>query len=180
MKQKELNFRQARWALALAAYDFEIFHRPDKTNPTDGSSRRSDYEGTSPLNTRLLPTLQNKLALSSLEIEIPVAQSRRKMSDLIFEPSVYTPDAVKTVRDETPSQSIREQIQIDLASMFQLAGVAVVISRKNVRVISKKPYEKSQRSMKSLIKKLQANDTWAKKFCSKKSALPRRRRRSKA
>ena len=180
MKQKKLNFRQARWALTLAAYDFEIFHRFDKTNSTDEPSRRFDYEEISSLNTRLLLTLQNKLTLSSPEIEISMAQSRRKMSDLTFESSVYTSDAVRAVRDETPSQSIKEQIQINLASMFQLAGVAVVISRKNVRVISKKPYEESQRSMKSLIKKLQANDTWTKKFCSKKSALPRRRRRSKA
>ena len=33
--------------------------------------------------------------------------------------------------------------------------------------------------MKFLIKKLQANDIWTKKFCNKKSALFRRRRRSK-
>ena len=63
MKQKELNPRQARWAIKLAAYDFEIFHQPGKANPADAPSRRPDYEGTSPLNTRLLPTLQNKLAL---------------------------------------------------------------------------------------------------------------------
>ena len=179
MKQKKLNFKQARWTLALIAYDFEIFHRFDKTNSTNESSKRFDYEKISSLNTRLLSTLQNKLTLSSLEIEISMTQSKRKMSNLIFESSVYTSDAVKTVRDETPSQSIREQIQINLASMFQLADVAMIISRKNVKIISKKSYEKSQRSMKFLIKKLQTNDTWAKKFCSKKSALFRRRRRSK-
>ena len=63
MKQTELNSRQARWALKLAAFDFEIFHRAGKLNPADAPSRRPDYEGAPPLNTTLLPTLQNKLAL---------------------------------------------------------------------------------------------------------------------
>ena len=65
MKLKELTPRQARWALKLAAYDFEITHRAGKTNPADPPSRRPDYEGASPYNTTLLPTLQNKLSLWS-------------------------------------------------------------------------------------------------------------------
>ena len=47
----------------MAAYDFEIFHRAGKLNPADAPSRRPNYEGASPLNTKLLPTLQNKLTL---------------------------------------------------------------------------------------------------------------------
>ena len=65
MKQTALSPRQAIWALKLASYDFEVFHRQGKTNPADPPSRRPDYEGVSPLNTTLFPTLQNKLALSS-------------------------------------------------------------------------------------------------------------------
>ena len=57
MKQKELNFRQARWALKLVVYDFEIFHRAGKLNSADASSRRLDYEDLSPLNIKLLSTL---------------------------------------------------------------------------------------------------------------------------
>ena len=57
MKLKELTPRQARWALKLAAYDFEMIYRTGKTNPADLLSRRLDYEGVSPLNTILLPTL---------------------------------------------------------------------------------------------------------------------------
>ena len=181
MKQTALSQRQARWALLLAAYDFEIFHRPGKTNPADGPSRRPDYEGTSALNTKLLPTLQNKLALSSTEDEIPVAQSRRDGPESLSPPfPVYTPDAVRAVVDETSSASIRGQILSGLAPMFQLAGVAVIIPRKDVRAMPEDPYEEPQRSMKSLIKELQANDTWAQEFCGKESALPKRRRRSKA
>ena len=154
IKQKKLNFKQARWALTLTAYNFEIFHRFDKTNSTNESSKRFDYEKISSLNTRLLSTLQNKLTLSSLEIEISMTQNRRKMSNLIFESLIYTSNAVKTVRDETSSQSIKKQIQINFASMFQLTNVTMIISKKNVRIISKKSYEKSQKSMKFLIKKL--------------------------
>ena len=63
--------------------------------------------------------------------------------------------------------------------MFQLINVTIIISKKNVKIISKKSYEKSQKSMKFLIKKFQTNDIWTKKICDKKNALFRRRRRSK-
>ena len=179
MKQKKLNFKQARWALTLIVYDFEIFHRFDKINSTNESSRRFNYEKISSSNTRLLSTLQNKLTLSSFEIEISMTQSRRKMSNLTFESSIYTSNVVRIVRDETSSQSIKKQIQINFASMFQLTNVTIIISKINVKIISKKSYEKSQKSMKFLIKKFQTNDIWTKKFCNKKNALFRRRRRSK-
>ena len=55
----------------------------------------------------------------------------------------------------------------------------MIISKKNVKIISKKSYEKSQKSIKFLIKKFQTNDIWTKKFCDKKNVLFRRRRRSK-
>jgi RNase H-like domain found in reverse transcriptase len=38
-----LNGRQARWALDLSKYDFEIKYRPGKTNPQDPLSRRPDH-----------------------------------------------------------------------------------------------------------------------------------------
>ena len=82
MKLKELTPRQARWALKLAAYDFEMIHRAGKTNPADPPSRRPDYEGASPLNTTLLPTLQNKLALWSIE----EAKSRQRSDDGALQP----------------------------------------------------------------------------------------------
>jgi RNase H-like domain found in reverse transcriptase/Reverse transcriptase (RNA-dependent DNA polymerase)/Integrase zinc binding domain/Chromo (CHRromatin Organisation MOdifier) domain/Integrase core domain len=62
MSVKALTRRQARWAVALAPYDFTIQHRPGKTNPADGPSRRPDYESKLDDNlNRLLPTLQEKL-----------------------------------------------------------------------------------------------------------------------
>jgi hypothetical protein len=58
---QKLNARQARWAMYLGAFDFEVKYRPGKTNPADGPSRRADYEQKNLSLTQLLPTLQNKL-----------------------------------------------------------------------------------------------------------------------
>jgi hypothetical protein len=61
-KVKKLDMRQARWAELLAAYDFEIEHRPGRLNPADAPSRRRDYEPAHErLDAGLLPTLQRKL-----------------------------------------------------------------------------------------------------------------------
>ena len=59
-----LNARQARWAVFLGSFDFEIHHRPGKTNPADGPSRRPDYFTTNEAVNSLLPTLQHKLKLA--------------------------------------------------------------------------------------------------------------------
>jgi hypothetical protein len=62
---KQLNGRQARWAIKLSEFDFEITHRPGTSNTADQLSRRSDYapkpgETEANLN-ELLPTLRHKL-----------------------------------------------------------------------------------------------------------------------
>jgi RNase H-like domain found in reverse transcriptase/Reverse transcriptase (RNA-dependent DNA polymerase) len=44
METKYLESRQARWAMYLATYDFEIIYRKGTSNPADGPSRRPDYE----------------------------------------------------------------------------------------------------------------------------------------
>jgi RNase H-like domain found in reverse transcriptase len=43
MIMKNLNRRQARWALDLASFDFVIFHCRGKDNLADGPFRRLDY-----------------------------------------------------------------------------------------------------------------------------------------
>ena len=59
---KELNPRQSRWAMYLAAYDFEIHYRKGLLNPADGPSRRLDYKEARPLaQYKWLLTFQNKL-----------------------------------------------------------------------------------------------------------------------
>jgi len=43
METKVLNSRQVRSYLILSKYDFVLTHRPGRTNPADGPSRRPDY-----------------------------------------------------------------------------------------------------------------------------------------
>lgn len=63
MTAKELSPRQTRWAMHLAAYDFNIHYRKGVLNPADGPSRRPDYGpvNSEPEDLTWLPTLQNKL-----------------------------------------------------------------------------------------------------------------------
>ena len=146
MKQKELNSRQARWALKLAAYDFEIFHRAGKLNPADAPSRRPDYEGASPLNTKLLPTLQNKLALWT----------------------------------DSESEQRRELVAA-MSPAFRIAGIQVVIPRKDVRDVPETAYEEPRRPMKTLIRDLQAHSEWVRSFHDDAdSPSSRRKKRNKA
>jgi transposase InsO family protein len=67
---KQLNGRQARWAMLLSAYDFVIVHRAGKTNPADAPSRRPDYAGVEKSVDELLPTLHRKLAIAPREVVI--------------------------------------------------------------------------------------------------------------
>lgn len=63
MKMKQLNGRQARWAVELSPFDFYIEHQAGKKNPADAPSRRPDYADVEQVTSTLLPTLQSKLAL---------------------------------------------------------------------------------------------------------------------
>jgi len=78
MTLKQLNGRQARWATFLAAFDFEIEHRPGKTNPADAPSRRPDYASAADASSGLIPTLQAKLKrwIGEPSKEQPVVISR--------------------------------------------------------------------------------------------------------
>jgi hypothetical protein len=63
MNVKQLNGRQARWAMFLSAFDFVITHRAGKLNPADAPSRRSDYKDSEIAANQMLPTLFQKLAI---------------------------------------------------------------------------------------------------------------------
>lgn len=43
MKAQNLTSRQARWAIFLSEFDFDILHILGKSNPADPPSRRPDY-----------------------------------------------------------------------------------------------------------------------------------------
>jgi hypothetical protein len=62
MKKVSINNRQAHWIEFLAGFDFQIEHRPGRTNPADGPSHRPDYiDRQHQAYNGLLPTLQQKL-----------------------------------------------------------------------------------------------------------------------
>jgi hypothetical protein len=87
METKYLESRQARWAMYLATYDFEIIYRKGASNSADGPSRRPDYE-EGPADVTWLPTFQNKLK-GSFAIAIQSAskasgKSLLKESNLLF------------------------------------------------------------------------------------------------
>ena len=64
---------------------------------------------------------------------------------------------------------------------FQIAGIQVVIPRKEVQTTPETAYEDTQRPMKDLIRELQSHDDWVRLFRTDPNAMPERRRtRSKA
>jgi transposase InsO family protein len=69
MKKVTINNRQAHWIEFLAGFDFQIEHRPGRTNPADGPSRRPDYvDRQHQAYNGLLPTLQQKLTRGLSEV----------------------------------------------------------------------------------------------------------------
>ena len=53
---RNLNRQQARWALFLTRFDFELVHKPGVTNKSDQLSRRSDHkQGTEDNNSNQTP-----------------------------------------------------------------------------------------------------------------------------
>jgi hypothetical protein len=87
MNVKALNGRQARWAVALAPYDFTIIHRAGKTNPADAPSRRPDYEvGANASLTRLLPTLQHKLQATAEVASLSIRTSNEASASILKDP----------------------------------------------------------------------------------------------
>jgi hypothetical protein len=73
MTTKTLSRRQARWAEWLASFHFTITHRPGRSNPADGPSRRPDYEPAegsaddAGSDERILRELQQRLGLAPRE-----------------------------------------------------------------------------------------------------------------
>ena len=118
------------------------------------------------MNIKLLSTLQNKLALS-----IRKQIDSRNLSSA----SNIATDIQLIEEDNVRARNRREMLK-DLDSLFQLVEVQIVIFKKKIRNIFEKSYEKSQKSMKSLIKEFQTNDKIVKEFVEKSEKSSRRRR----
>jgi transposase InsO family protein len=61
---RDLRGRLARWVYRLAGFDFDLEHRPGKTNPADPLSRRPDYMAREITYEDVLPTMMRKLQLA--------------------------------------------------------------------------------------------------------------------
>ena len=95
----------------MTVFDFEIFHRFNKTNSTNKSLKRFDYEKILSNKTTLLLTLQNKLTLSNIDnLLSSISQNKRKNSNnLNFKLiSILTLNVVKIVNNKTLSQNIKK------------------------------------------------------------------------
>jgi len=108
MKTTALSRRQARYAQVLAAFDFEITHRPGKSNPADAPSRRPDYMFGRDDENVMLPTLRNKLRVArekGLIREMGLAQS---LTDRATRPTMASILAAHLHRSGTPGpESLR-------------------------------------------------------------------------
>ena len=105
----------------------------------------------------MLLTLQNKLTLSNINnLLFSISQNKRKdLNNLNFKLIlILTLNVVKIVNNETLSQSIKKQLQINFTLIFQLTNISIIISRKNVKTLLKKTYEESIKLIKFLIQKL--------------------------
>ena len=134
-----MNVKQIRWVLTLIAFDFEIFYCSNKINSTNKSSKRFDYKKISSNKIILLSTLQNKLTLSIIgNLSISLTQNEWKNSYIEnFLLLILTLNVI-VVLNKTFSSSIKKQLYINFASMFQLTNIAIIISRKNIKILSKK------------------------------------------
>ena len=175
MAKKKLNSRQARWTQILAVYDFKIFHRSSNKNSADDPSRRFDYERISSLKITLLSTLQNKLTLSLNEKLL--TQSERKNSVELILVLQLTEVSIKFNVEFAELTRNRRNILAELAPMFKLIDIQIVISKKVINDVPDDSYEKSKKFIKFLIKKLQTKDQWMKKIHVKESAPSRRLRK---
>ena len=85
-----------------------------------------------------MSTLQNKLTLSFDEDSL-TQNMRKNSNDLILDSNELI--NVIIVNDETSSQN-KQKMFLSLISMFQFVDVQIIISRKKIRDMSKKFYEK--------------------------------------
>ena len=175
MTKKKLNSKQTRWTQILIVYNFKIFHHSNAKNSTNEPSRRPDYEKISLLNTKLLLTLQNKLTLSSNKESL--TQSERKNLIKLTLVLQLTKMSINIDVKLVKLTRNKRKILTKLASMFKLTDIQIIIFRKIINDILDDSYEKSLKSMKFLIKKLQARNQWMKTFHVKKSAPSRRLRK---
>jgi hypothetical protein len=98
METKYLESRQARWAIYLATYDFEITYRKGASNSADAPSRRPDY-GEGPADVTWLPTFQNKLKGS---FAVAIQRALEASGKSLLEGSSLLPAISAIAREDVP------------------------------------------------------------------------------
>ena len=137
---QKLNPRQARWAVFLSGFDFEVFHRQGKKNPADGPSRRPDYYTENTEVIRWLPTLRNKLAAVNLvSVESGASGS--------------TTEEISEVAGETPGDRTRSVV-----NLIPAAGTVEytqLVPRKEARVLLSETVSGNARPWTKLLREAQ-------------------------
>lgn len=103
----KLNGRQARWAMYLAGFDFEIKHQAGKKNPADAPSRRPDYVAESAARTDSIPlmTLHKKLALLPQDVA-KAGKAKDWVTAQVHMISAPTERREAPVTDTSPPQAV--------------------------------------------------------------------------
>jgi len=83
MMAKKLNWRQARWSLLLARFNFIMHHRPGKSmGKTDALSRRSDHGTGSEDNDNMVLLTPNFFVVRALEGLEAAGEERGILKDI--------------------------------------------------------------------------------------------------
>ena len=113
MTAKKLNWRQARWSLLLARFDFLLHHHPGKTmGKSDALSWRADHGTGMEDNQNLTLLTPNLFAIQALEG---------------LEVSGEEKDLLRQIQHETRSES-HEEVMIKAIKELKQSPVKSVIS----------------------------------------------------
>lgn len=145
---QKLNPRQARWAVFLGSFDFDMFHRPGTRNPADGPSRRPDYFTENTQVTTLLPTFQRKLAVIG-QVRAKVASGARGS----------TTEEISEVADETSVDSTCNAALLN--PVAGTIGCIQCVPRLEARVLLGETAEGNSRLWMKLLLEAQQRDTFA-------------------
>jgi len=176
IKVKALNRRQARWAIALAAYNFIIKHRAGKTNPADTPSRQPLGAGGPPEEDTTLPLLQRTLGIQGHQpkVNVPLGVHESK-------PSAEVPLLQLQAGDPTEVRLDNIALQFNWATCTH--AVEQHMTKTQVREASaqKSAYKSSTETVVKLIKRLQATNNFVlqKRSNSLNTARHHQRTRSK-
>ena len=169
MTTKSLTPRQARWAEALSAFDFEIEFKKGTSNPADGLSRRPDYEGSETKDgvNLMLPTLQHKLRIHSKAInsmegdEADAATSSSPTNEQVGHLIPSLTAMVASLREDHGTSTERRRNVSGALTGTDSLGYLVPRSVVVAAMATETAYEDSSNILINFIKGIQHSDDWA-------------------